>query len=534
MKVIATMARQSRRLKARQQKLQQPQPFISFEEYSALENDLQNAMQYFGVELANRRRDPYEINFKGIIESADPLVREKNSTPYDLYSDLMRDGKVLSCYNKRASTLTAYPWQVVPVDKNSEKGKQDAQIITEIFKQINFDQICKGLLDAVIIGMSVAEIIWNYKDGYVVPERIVKKSQRRFRYVDVDENEPPQLRLITTRNMLQGEPLPEKKFIVHRHGLLDDNPYGQGLGLQLFWAVFFKRCSIIAWSKMNDRFGMPAVWGKYPPNSGREVRQKLLKAIKAFSTDTSIVTTDGTQIQLLEASLSGNVTSHKTLCEYCDNWIAAVLTGENSLINSGGALAAAAVERRSLLLDYVQDDSDQLSDTLNTSLMPWLCEFNGFEPCLVSRQIVEEEDLDKQADIDTKLYAMNFRRTLASVIEIYGEGYEEAPQANSYGNNPYSSLGGFNSLTASFAEAQRRDGVELIDKQVQDMSADDLQDIMSGIIQPMLNAINSSSSYEEALAAFQNQLPKVDSTQLEAMLAQVMFGSQLLGRGIEN
>lgn len=530
MKVSATMAKQSRRLKAGQQ---QPQPSISFEEYTALENDLNSAMQYFGVEIANRRRDPYEINFKGIIESADPLAREKNSTPYDLYSDLMRDGKVLSCYNKRASTVTAYPWQVVPVDKNSAKGQQDAETITEILKQVNFDQVCKGLLDAIIIGMSVAEVVWNYKDGYIVPERIVKKAQRRFRYVDVEENEPPQLRLITLQNMLQGLPLPDKKFIVHRHGMLDDNPYGQGLGLQLYWPVFFKRCSIIAWSKMNDRFGMPAVWGRYPPNSGRDVRQKLLKAIKAFSTDTSIVTTDGTQIQLLEASLSGNVTSHKALCDYTDNWIAAVLTGENSPTNSGGAQAAASVERRSLLLDFVQDDSDQLSDTLNTSLMPWLCEYNGFEPCQVSRQIVEEKDLVQQAEIDTKLYAMNYRRTLASVIEIYGEGYEEAPQ-NAYGNNPYLGLGGFNSLSASFAEAQRRDGVELIDKQVQDMDAEDMQDIMAGIMQPMLDAINNSNDYEEALAALQNQFPKIDSTQLEAMLAQFMFGSQLLGRGVDS
>ena len=41
--------------------------------------------------------------------------------------------------------------------------------------------------------------------------------------------------------MLTGVPVPERKFIVHRVNPEDDNPYGAGLGLQLFWPVFFKR-----------------------------------------------------------------------------------------------------------------------------------------------------------------------------------------------------------------------------------------------------------------------------------------------------
>lgn len=41
--------------------------------------------------------------------------------------------------------------------------------------------------------------------------------------------------------MRDGIDLPDRKFIVHRHGVVGNNPYGLGLGYQLFWAVLFKR-----------------------------------------------------------------------------------------------------------------------------------------------------------------------------------------------------------------------------------------------------------------------------------------------------
>lgn len=47
--------------------------------------------------------------------------------------------------------------------------------------------------------------------------------------------------LLTAENMLTGVELPERKFIVHRCNPEDDNPYGTGLGLQLYWPVFKRK-----------------------------------------------------------------------------------------------------------------------------------------------------------------------------------------------------------------------------------------------------------------------------------------------------
>ena len=62
---------------------------------------------------------------------------------------------------------------------------------------------------------------------------MVKRTHRRFVYVQ-DDDQAPELRLLTRADMQRGVPVPDRKFIVHRVNAEDDNPYGIGLGLQLY------------------------------------------------------------------------------------------------------------------------------------------------------------------------------------------------------------------------------------------------------------------------------------------------------------
>ena len=58
------------------------------------------------------------------------------------------------------------------------------------------------------------------------------------------------------------------------------------------------------------------------------------------------MTPEGMDISLLESKLSGNVTTQQQLCQYMDDWIAEILTGQEPARSSGGAVAAASKERR--------------------------------------------------------------------------------------------------------------------------------------------------------------------------------------------
>jgi len=511
---------------------------VQFAEMRSQMDNQSSRLTILTTEIAKRSKDPQELNFMGLVQNSDPLVRERGESAYDLYSDLMRDAKVYAAYQKRIHTIISKQWQVSPVEETPQ-GTEHATIVTEILKRCKFDQVCKDLLDALIMGMSISEIVWTVRDGYIVPDRIVKRAQRRFLFKE-QENGTPELRLITKENLVEGVPLPDRKFIVHRYGSIDDNPYGQGIGLQLFWLVYFKRANMLSWNKLNDRYGTPTPWGKYAPGSTKEAKNTLWDALMAFSNDGIIMTPDTASIQLLEAALGGNVTSHQTLANFLDNAIGAVITGENGAESSGGALAAASVERRDILLDLGQADSDLQCDTFNESVLKWLCELNGFVPCQVYRPIQEEEDQKATAETYGALYNIGFKPSLDMVRGQFGEGWEERTDTGQQGFAGYSSGYPYNygaGMVPSFAEGRETKTAQqgeqkAIDEAVTNIPPDDWEAIITGILQPFLDAVDSSADYGEALAAIEKAFPNVKTEQLETVLAQYLFGSGVLGRGI--
>ena len=376
-------------------------------------------------EFANRLREPFEHNYMGVLRTNDPLLLERGNGGVELYRDLRRDGKVFDGLQKRQLALIGKPWQVEPRAKDDAKASKDAETLTAILKGIAFDRLCGELLEALLAGFAVAEVVWTVKDGLVVPARVIKRAQRRFVFVQQDEDSPAWLHLLTRENMLTGVPVPERKFITHRVNPEDDNPYGTGLGLQLFWPVFFKRKGVVAWNKLNDRFGSPTPHGKYPRNAGPKEKATLADALRAMSNDGYLMTPEGMEIALLESKLSGNVTTQQALCEYMDDWISAVLMGQEARTKGGGALGAASKERQDVRQDLTQADSDLLSETLNETLLAWICEYNGLAPCHVYRQIKGEDDLKAQAEADKIVYDMGFELDEDSVRAKYGEGWSK-------------------------------------------------------------------------------------------------------------
>lgn len=487
------------------------------------------------TEVANRLRDPYEDTYLGILQTNDPLLLEKGDPNGEIYRDLRRDGKVFSCMQKRKHALIGEEIQVVPVDEG-EAGLKDAAIVSSILKRCAFDQVCMDLLDALLRGFAVSEIVWTVRDGYYVPARIVKRAQRRFRYV-LDEAGIPQLRMLTRDAMTKGVELPDRKFIVHRVNPEDDNPYGTGLGLQLYWAVFFKRKGIVSWNKLNDRFGTPTPWGRHPRNASPREKSTLFAALKALSNDGVIMTPEGAAIELLESKLTGAVTTQQALCAYMDDWIAEVVLGQEPRTSGGGALSAASKERTNVRLDLVQADSDLLSNTLNESLIKWICELNGLAMCQVSREIAEEEDKKAESETDKNVAAMGFELSEEAVREKYGEGWSKKAPAPTPppvlappvpGQKPPAAPGD-GSGAANFAEGG---GPDVIDVLVEEALGDwkPMMQPFATVLQAELDAsVKAGETAGEFLARLPALLAKMDPSALHEALTNAAATTHLAG-----
>lgn len=494
------------------------------------------------TEVANRLRDPYENNYLGVLATNDPLLLEKGDPNGEMYRDLKRDGKVFSCIQKRKHALIGEEFQVVPVEEGDARSK-DAEIVSGILKRCAFDQVCMDLLDALLRGYAVSEIIWTVRDGYYVPARVVKRAQKRFRYV-LDEAGVPQLRMLTRENMTTGVELPDRKFIVHRVNPEDDNPYGTGLGLQLYWAVFFKRKGIVSWNKLNDRFGTPTPWGKHPRNAGPKEKATLFAALKALSNDGVIMTPEGAAIELLESKMTGSVTTQQALCAYMDDWIAEVVLGQEPRVSGGGAMAAASKERTNVRLDLVQADSDLLSATLNETLIKWICELNGLAMCQVSREIAEEEDKLAESETDKNVSEMGFELSEEAVREKYGEGWSKKktppPTAPVPAQQPpvkpgAEPDGAGDPGSVNFAEMDGRDALDaLVDEAIGEWRY-----MMVPMVEPIQQALDEALAAGETAEGFLARLPglleQMNSGRLLAGLVKAAMSARLGGEaGVGN
>ncbi len=106
--------------------------------------------------------------------------------------------------------------------------------------------------------------MWELKDGVWTIAAVKVKKLARFKF-DMDG----QLRLLTRSNITDGVAVPDRKFIVHRHSIDDDDddPYGVGLGQVLYWPAWMKRQALAHWLSAVEKFASPTTKITYPGGS---------------------------------------------------------------------------------------------------------------------------------------------------------------------------------------------------------------------------------------------------------------------------
>ena len=376
-------------------------------------------------EIASIARDINRVMFGGILQNLDDtLVTRGRSKGLKIYDELARDTHAYAVLQKRKLAVTSRPWQVYAASE-SPRDTQAAELVTAQFKALGFDRLTRNLLDAQLKGFAVGEVMWDVRGAELVCARVKPRNARRFVFAE-DET----LRLITREHLMDGEALPGRKFIVHRFGD-DESPYGLGLGNKLFWPVFFKRQDITFWLTFADKFGSPTAVGKYPAGAIKEEQKKLLDALAAIAQDAGIIVPDGMMIELLEVARTGSIDTYEKLARYMDEQMSECVLGESitttpALTGLGSGVATVQNEVRK---EIAQADADEVSETLNETLVRWIVDYNlpGAGYPTVWRNFEEQADLGAQATRDQSICEMGFRPSLEYINATYGDNWTEAP-----------------------------------------------------------------------------------------------------------
>jgi hypothetical protein len=324
-----------------------------------------------GTLIADAQNDITIPFYNGTLQHADDtLIKRGGGKGLKIYDEVAQDPHAGAMLQKRRSSLTAREW-VVTAASDSDLDQQAVEAVRDILAAMPFDRVCEDLLDATLKGFAISEIVWARKDDKIVPAQVKSHDQRRFVF-----GQDWQPRLLTWTNMREGIELPERKFIVHRHGVKGNNPYGLGIGSRLFWPVLFKREGIAFWLHFLDKFAGPTVIGKTPYGTISEEQRRLLNTLTSIRTSSAVTVPIGTDVEFLEASRGGTV-SYQEFLTYWDKQISICVTGETLTTDIGSAGSRAASETHADMLDMLVDsDGDLLGDSLGDSLIRWIVEYN--------------------------------------------------------------------------------------------------------------------------------------------------------------
>lgn len=366
-----------------------------------------------GMQIATARNDITIPFFNKVLQPIDATLLERGGGKgLALYDEIERDPHAWAVLQKRKKTLLAREWEVIPGSDDRE-SKKAADFARDLLDALPFDRICEDLLDATLKGFAISEIVWKRDGDRIVPDRIVAHDQRRFAF-DVEWRP----RLLTLTTMADGMELPDRKFIVHRHGVKGNNPYGLGLGTRLFWPVLFKREGVAFWLTFLDKFAGPTVLGKVPYGLPKEEEDKVVAVLSALRTTAAVAVPIGTDVSFLEAARAGNV-SYQDWCAYWDKQMSICVNGETLTTDIGDTGSRAASDTHEDILQQLVDaDGDLLSNTLGATLLSWVTEYNfpGARPPRVWRKRSENEK-EKAEEVKARAEAAGARlKALQPVI----------------------------------------------------------------------------------------------------------------------
>jgi phage gp29-like protein len=488
-------------------------------------------------EIATVQKDVTSRPFGGILyPHDDTLATRGNGQNYKIYDDIERDCHAYGVLQKRKLAVIGRPWQVDPASEDALDVKAADMVRAQLSaigvpsaadpgEQIvvasNFDLVCYNLLDAVLKGFAVGEVMWDVDGGEIVVREVRPRDQRRFNF-DIDYK----LRLKTWGNFIPGDEIPPRKFLVHSYGAKDGSPFGLGLGSRLFWPSMFKRQGLGFWLTFLDKFGSPTGVGKYPNGASPSDQEKLLDALGAIAQDAGVVVPEGMEISLLEATRGGTA-GYENFARYMDEQITMAVLGESpSTRGGGGALAAAANEREEVRLELVQADADLLSATLNGTLSAWLTAYNvpGARPPKIWRQVKKAEDLKARSERDKNIFALGYRPTLAAITETYGGEWEAvAPAARRPAKDAGAPAG-----ATEFSEADATDPtpIDTLTEALSEQGGPAWAKMLDQVRAIVANATSMEGLRDDLLAAYGS----LDSAELARVMALGFSVADLVGR----
>jgi len=398
--------------------------------------------------------------------------------------------------------------------------------------------IISEILDATWYGFQPLEIIWGTVGNYILPVKIEGKPPEWFCF-DTDNN----LRFRSKENYMDGELVPDKKFLLPRYNPSYLNPYGERLASRCFWPVSFKKGGIKFWVTFIEKYGMPFMIGKHPRSVDTNDTNRLLDMMEAAIADAVMAIPDDSSVEIKEPSNKGDSSAlYDKFYNKMDSAISKVILSQTLTTDVQDKGSYAASKTHANIRQDVVDDDKHMTETVFNQLISWIWDLNftGEKPKF---SLWAEEDVDKDlADRDQTLSNTGVKFTKKYYMKNYGFDEEdiviEDENKQPEKKLPFSKSDNFSedSIIHNLLYAISRlsaknddltDELEDIDKQIKDNA---LQEQLEQELEPVFSALKSSKDYDQFTKRLSLIYPDMNSAQLLKTVQKAIYISDLWGQ----
>lgn len=459
----------------------------------------------------------------------------------ELFEDMEeKDTHLSSQLQTRKLAVTGLDWEVQPYSE----GELDKEIAAFIEKELNgierLNDILMDMLDAIGKGISVLEIDWDVRDGFNVIRDMEWIHPKKL----VWDSTTDELK-ICTRDFPAGVEFPKNKFVIHKYKVKSGHDSRAGILRVISWMYLFKNYTLKDWVSFCEVFGMPIRLGKYSQAASEDDKRRLMEAIYMIGTDAAGIIPDSAVIEFIESNKTTSAEIYEKLARYCDEQISKAVLGQTLTADSGGGSYAQGKVHNDVRKDLTVADAKALAATIRRDVIGPLVEYNfGPEASLPKFEFdcQEAEDLKETIEIYRTLACdMGLKIPSQHVYEKFN--IPKPKEGEDILETKTESMPSMADIRTSMKEGtlpgKAGDGQKEIDRMAE-QSKEYAVKSFEKMFQPILDRLKQAKDlgdFQEALKdkeQLRSLYREMNETELEDLIAQGLYLSELIGRAVED
>ncbi len=321
-------------------------------------------------------------------------VLENNGNDIQIYKDLLIDPHLTATILQRKMQVLQMGWEV---ECENEEMRQEG---LQIMRKIPMQTVGSLILDSILYGYNVSEIIWEKENGKIVPNRIEAKPQEWFAF-DKD-NHLKITQGANNRNKLVD--VPKYKFLLSQHHPTFDNPYGEKILSRCYWPVKLKQTSIESWIDLIEKFGVPYLIGVVSDTATEPEKEAVIDNLLEMIDSNVVTRGTSEQIEIKEQTSYDIGQLFEKMTEFQNKEISKAILSVTLTIDVGKSGSYKASDVHRAMLEYIGIGDKKIVEASLNQMFDYYTELNyGTEAPRIRVKLSKKEQITEETANRDKL-----------------------------------------------------------------------------------------------------------------------------------